>query len=188
LGGAIGTGGEIGTGGVLGTGGGTTAGSASGIGGMLGSGGGVGGATPPEAGPRDTGSDVPAVALDADVRDVPAVELDAGVRDAPLETPRDDGAIDLPGSETSACTAAGGFCSPSRWQICPAYREPIGQGDGHLDCRNNGWCCVPAPSSPCSDQGAGNCVVGDACTGCWHAAPNTPACETGRVCCVDNCW
>jgi hypothetical protein len=34
----------------------------------------------------------------------------------------------------------------------------------------------------------GNCVVGESCTGCWAPAPNALACETGRTCCVDNCW
>jgi hypothetical protein len=100
-----------------------------------------------------------------------------------------DTAIDKPGTETAppACAAAGGSCSPFRWQTCPKHYEPSDQGTGHLDCPNTGWCCVPAPSSPCSDNGAGNCVVGNACTGCWFSAPNTPACETGRVCCVDMC-
>jgi hypothetical protein len=98
---------------------------------------------------------------------------------------------DADGAETTppACAAAGGFCSEARWILCPVHFEPVG-GDGHLDCGSggaDGWCCVPAPPSECSDRGAGNCVPGTTCTGCWAPAPGTPACEAGRVCCIDVC-
>ena len=200
--GGKGTGGAPGTGGVVGTGGGPGAGGVSGAAGSMGTGGrgaggalGTGGATSRDAGPaRDT--DGPTTKLDAEVdrgvsdtRDV-AIEA-AGVDGATkLDLGSIDTANDTPDSETAApaCAAAGGSCTPRRWEICPAHYEPIGEGTGHLDCPGEGWCCVPAPSSPCSDEGLGNCVVGDACTGCWAPAPNAPACETGRTCCIDNCW
>lgn len=201
--GGKGAGGAPGTGGAIGTGGGPGAGGVTGTAGSMGTGGrgaggapGTGGATGVDAGPaRDTGSDGQATKLDADVdrggvdtRDV-AIEAAGSDGATSLDLGAIDTAVDEPGSETAApgCVAAGGACSPSRWQICPAHYEPIDQGTGHLDCPGGGWCCVPAPSSPCSDQGAGNCVVGDTCTGCWAPAPNAPACESGRVCCIDMC-
>jgi hypothetical protein len=30
-------------------------------------------------------------------------------------------------------------------------------------------------------------VVGTSCSGCWSPASGTPACESGRVCCIDIC-
>jgi hypothetical protein len=187
VGGALGPGGGLGTGGVLGTGGslgtGGLVGSAgqtqvSGTGGLVGTGGAVdtGGAIHTDGGFVDAGHDAPASALDGETRDVAIGS---------------DGTRDLPGVEAAAlptCAAAGGVCSTYRWVLCPAHFEPIGLGDGHLDCRSDGWCCVAAPPSPCSDESAGNCVPGDACTHCWRAAPGSPACESGRVCCLDNCW
>jgi hypothetical protein len=166
LGGGSGTGGLVGRGGAVGTGGCPCAGGAVG----------TGGATHTDGGSVDAGRDGPASRLDGEAQDVAI---------------GNDGAQDLPGVEAAAlptCGAAGGVCSTYRWVLCPAHYEPVGLGDGHLDCRSDGWCCVPAPPSPCSDESAGNCVPGDTCTRCWRAAPGAPACETGRVCCVDNCW
>jgi hypothetical protein len=210
LGGAVGTGGQ-GVGGVMGTGGFVGAGGGSGLGGIPGTNGfvgtgggpgagdvpGTGGATGVDAGPaQDTGIDGTATRPEADgdrgsadTRDV-AIEPVAIDGATSLDVGAVDSTIDQPSSEaaTPACVAAGGTCSPARYEICPAHYEPIDQGTGHLDCPNNGWCCAPAPPSPCSDQDVGNCVVGDTCTGCWAPAPSTPACESGRICCVDNCW
>jgi hypothetical protein len=213
-GGAIGTGGTPGTGGTIGRGGAPGTGGAagrigtSGAGGAPGTGGtgnaggstGAGGTSGVDGGPRFEASiDAPPTKLDssadqrlvADLRDVP-MPMDTGVDSRELlDTGGTDIAIDKAGSDgevaAPACVAAGGTCSPSRWSICPAHYEPIGEGTGHLDCTSAGWCCVPAPSSPCSDTGAGNCVVGDTCTGCWGEAPGAPACEAGRICCVDMC-
>jgi hypothetical protein len=203
LDGPRGTGGGLGRGGVIGTGGGPGAGGVTGTAGSMGTGGrgaggalGTGGATGVDAGPaRDTGRDGTATRREADGERGGAETLDVAIEAAggdgatSLDLGELDTSTDKPGSETAApgCAAAGGTCSPSRWEICPKRYEPIDQGTGHVDCPIDGWCCVPAPSSPCSDQGAGNCVVGDSCTGCWAPAPGTPACESGRVCCVDMC-
>lgn len=199
-GGAIGTGG-LGLGGAVGTGGKSQAGGAVGTGGASASGGavGTGGAAILDAG-RDGQVDGPPAELDAsldqnpgsDTRDVP-LERDAAIDGtaASIDTGNLDGGtakVEAGADSTpAACAAAGGFCSRNRWSICPAHYEPAAEGTGHLDCPSSGWCCVPAPSSPCSDQGTGNCVVGTSCSGCWSSAPGAPSCENGRVCCVDIC-
>jgi hypothetical protein len=92
---------------------------------------------------------------------------------------------------TSACGAAGGTCTDSRWNLCPVGTEPI-DPDPHQDCGSgtgtDGWCCVDAPASTCSDAAGVNCVVGTECIGCWGPAENTSlTCEAGRVCCTDIC-
>lgn len=200
-GGRSGTGGSNGTGGV---GAGAT-GGATGGGGALQSGGGSGtggaSATGGAGGAKTTDAGVPldgpAARLDAgldqspgsDTRDAP-IEPDAGVDGvaASMDTGNLDSASKAEASVTPpACSAVGGFCSPNRWSTCPAHYEPASDESGHLDCPVEGWCCVAAPASACSDQGKGNCVVGTSCKGCWSSAPGTPACESGRVCCVDVC-
>jgi hypothetical protein len=143
-------------------------------------------------------SDVPGddVAVDTSVdtvHDTSAdVEPDPGddASPDPAEDPADDGPTDPPADwphDTSLeCEAAGGFCSGARWMLCPAGHEPIGL-DG-LGCEMEGWCCVAAPSSTCTDSGTANCVPGTSCEGCWGDAGGSLACEAGRVCCVDICW
>jgi hypothetical protein len=131
----------------------------------------------------DGGGDTDAAAdADADA-DVPVeAEAEAG---ADADADADGGDVTPPN-----CAALGGTCTDARWSICAAHFEPAA-GDGHQDCSGStgmgGWCCVPAPASACSDSGAGNCVEGTSCTGCWFPAEGTPACEAGRVCCVDYC-
>jgi hypothetical protein len=108
---------------------------------------------------------------------------------ATLDMGGTDVAIDKAGDvPPPACAAAGGFCTENvNYAICPTHYEPV-EGDGHLDCGVSGLCCVPAPSSPCSDSSAtSNCLVGTSCTGCWIEAPGAPACEAGRICCYMNC-
>jgi hypothetical protein len=187
-------GGSRGTGGASNTGGVGAAGGGFGTGGARGS----GGATLADAAPTlDVGIDSrpPDTRADADAQDAP-LPMDTGREDAPfsLDTARIDLAIDrreASGDATPpACAAAGGFCTRYAWESCPAHYEPTALEEGHLDCSGssgNAWCCVPAPSSPCSDTGAGNCLVGDTCTGCWAEAPSAPACEAGRVCCMNIC-
>ncbi len=196
--GGSGVGGALGTGGASHAGGAMSTGGASHSGGALGTGGAIGVDASPG---RDA-----TVAVDG-----PPSSLDLGfdqrrqsdVPDAPLGpdasvdgaiTSLDGGGLDAatipdvgPDATSAACATVGGTCTPNRWTTCPARYEPAGEGNGRLDCPSSGLCCVPAPSSPCSDTGKGNCVVGDTCTGCWSPAAGAPACEPGRVCCVDMC-
>ena len=94
-------------------------------------------------------------------------------------------------SEASAnpqCLAAGGSCTQYRFILCPKGKEPV-DPNPHQDCDNEGWCCVAAPSSTCSDQAPTvNCIAGTRCEGCWAPARNRSfTCEQGRVCCMDTC-
>jgi hypothetical protein len=208
-GGVFGSGGSPGTGGTSSTGGLPETGGVTGAGGTVHTGGtqttggisGAGGKVAGDAGPSpEAGSERPATELDstidegADPHDVP-LRTDGPTEAGPtsLDTGMLDGAAGEAGTDAPppTCAALGGFCTRYRWDACPAHYEPTAEGTGHLDCgssSSSGWCCVPAPSSPCSDTGAGNCVLGESCSGCWKAASGAPACETGRVCCVDNCW
>jgi hypothetical protein len=72
------------------------------------------------------------------------------------------------------------MCTPARWALCPAGYEPA-SGGGHLDCESEGWCCVEAPASTCSDSGEASCVEGE-CTGCWEDAGQGLTGEAGRSC------
>lgn len=115
------------------------------------------------------------------------VEEDASM-DPPDDWPTDIPA-DWPGDTSSACAAAGGFCTAYRWEICPIGYEPIDPSP-HRGCGGGGsiagWCCVVAPYSTCSAFSGGNCVVGTSCTGCWGPVSGY-TCEPGRVCCEDIC-
>jgi len=88
------------------------------------------------------------------------------------------------------CDAVLGICTPVRWELCPAGLEPV-DPDPHKDCPGasesiQGWCCVDAPPSSCSDDSTGDCVVGSSCKDCYGPLPGY-SCEQGRVCCVDIC-
>ena len=106
-----------------------------------------------------------------------------------------DGAQDGDGvgadTENPLCSAAGGTCTEQRWHLCPVGTEPV-DPDPHRDCGSgtgtDGWCCVDAPPSTCSDAAGVNCVVGTECTGCWGPPGDTSlTCEAGRICCTDVC-
>jgi len=88
------------------------------------------------------------------------------------------------------CDSASGVCTNARWELCPLGLEPV-DPDPNRDCPGSpgaqGWCCVDAPPSTCSDESPGNCVVGDSCEDCWMDLPGYD-CEDGRVCCQDGCW
>jgi hypothetical protein len=179
---------DAGFGGRAGAGGASSAGGALGTGGAIGS----GGATRADAGPGSDGAAGGSpTKLDASIDQRPGGEAHDGALGSDAGGDGAATSIDTreagQGATPPACAAAGGFCTRQRWTTCSAHYEPVGDGGGHLDCARSGWCCVPAPSSPCSDSGSGNCVVGTSCAGCWSAAPGTPACESGRVCCVDIC-
>lgn len=87
------------------------------------------------------------------------------------------------------CAAVSGICTDARWMLCPSGMEPV-DPDPNQDCPGDGgtqgWCCVDAPPSTCSDDSSGNCIVGSTCDGCWADVPNYD-CEYGRVCCQDIC-
>ncbi|MFH1130225.1 MAG: hypothetical protein V1754_02755 [Pseudomonadota bacterium] len=128
-----------------------------------------------ESTPHDMGD---AEAKEDMVRELgPALEMGT-------DGPRVDAPVTPPG-----CKAAGGTCTEARWVICGVGLEPV-DPDPHRDCGSGssiaGWCCVPAPTSTCSSDPGGNCVVGTACTGCWGTVAGL-TCEAGRVCCSDIC-
>ena len=118
--------------------------------------------TTPDVAP-DTPADVPA--------DVPA--------DWPTDLP-----ADWPHETSTACEAAGGFCMPDMWDMCPPGYEPTAP-DTDLDC--SGHCCIVAPYSPCSAAAYANCIVADSCTGCWGDPSPAYDCESGRICCTWYC-
>ena len=120
-------------------------------------------------------------------------DVDGGGVDGDGDVDGDAGADEEMDGDTAtlACEAAGGTCTDSRWNMCPVGTEPI-DPDPHRDCGSgtgtDGWCCVDAPTSTCSDAAGANCVVGTECTGCWGPAEDTSlTCEAGRVCCTDIC-
>jgi hypothetical protein len=86
----------------------------------------------------------------------------------------------------ATCASAGGQCSNTL--LCPVNTEPV-YPDPHRDCGPQpgmgGYCCVAAPSTPCSASGVANCALGAACSGEW-GLPLNEACEPGRVCCRVN--
>lgn len=90
------------------------------------------------------------------------------------------------------CVDLGGVCTESRWLPCPRGMEIRSLEDqGGCEKKWDGWCCIPAPPSTCSDEGSGVCVPGE-CTGCFapvseHLPKPYPTCEAGHSCCVDVC-
>ncbi len=142
--------------------------------------------------PADTVADV-ATDTDPDTAsDTTTDEPTDSVEDPDVATdPYTDWPTDNPAdwtAETStACEVLGGFCTEVRWELCPEGYEPV-DTDPHSGCGSTGiegWCCVVAPPSPCSASGAGNCIEGTTCTGCWASV--ALGCEEGRVCCQDIC-
>ena len=93
------------------------------------------------------------------------------------------------------CSDWGGVCTANRWSTCPRGME-IRSLEDQGGCENNwdGWCCVDAPPSSCSDVGPGVCVPGE-CKGCFAPVSDPefrlpkpyPTCEAGRSCCLDLC-
>ncbi len=75
--------------------------------------------------------------------------------------------------------------------MCPPGTEPLALEGDQGGCKtdvSDGWCCVTAPASSCSDAAGVICVTGDECAGCFTAASDpTLTCEAGRVCCLDMC-
>jgi hypothetical protein len=97
-----------------------------------------------------------------------------------------DGGPPLP----AACSAAGGvFCTRMPGEQCPGGSEVAGGADPSLGC-SGGWCCVPAPASPCSSAGMGTCIP-NTCGGCYRPLTTPDGgvldCEQGRVCCINIC-
>ncbi len=149
---------------------------------------------------EDTQAEVPhdptaeEAAADPQVED-PAAE-DAAVEETATDTVEEDAAAD-PNEEDGtgpACAALGGVCTDYRWGLCPTGLEPAA-GTPHSDCPMEGWCCVDAPASPCSDESNYDCVAGTFCEDlgdewgpCWGTPPESYDCEAGRVCCMDICW
>jgi hypothetical protein len=102
----------------------------------------------------------------------------------PTENP-----TDWPYPVSGQCSDFEGFCSGGSDLLCPWGYEPI-ERRPHGNCLNDGWCCVVAPYSECTDSGEANCFDGTTCTGvdgCLGDPPTAYACEEGRVCCVDVC-
>jgi hypothetical protein len=154
--------------------------------------------------PEETTTDVtPDGAPDAEPDPEPDPEPDGEmdpVEDPVEDTPEDPG-LDLPdgwptGNPTewphttsSQCDRAGGFCSGGSELLCPWGYEPL-VSRPHRNCLNDGWCCIVAPYSECTDSGEANCFAGTTCTGvdgCLGDPTTAYTCETDRVCCVDIC-
>jgi hypothetical protein len=107
--------------------------------------------------------------------------------DAPADVPTDwptDIPTDWPHETSTACEAAGGFCMPDMWDMCPPGFEPTAPDDV-MDC--GGRCCIVAVYSECSAMAGMNCIGAEACEGCWGDPDGTFACEEGRTCCVWYC-
>ncbi|MCP4677480.1 MAG: hypothetical protein GY854_18595 [Deltaproteobacteria bacterium] len=81
------------------------------------------------------------------------------------------------------CEDVGGECTSSQSTMCANEYEPYTDRDWvKSDCF--GHCCVPAPSSPCSESEDNvNCIPGDGCSGHWNTVEGNLYCEEGRSCC-----
>ena len=125
----------------------------------------------------------------------PDVEVDVE-EDAPVDAGADlpDGwptgpPTDWPHPTSTQCDRAAGFCSGGSELLCPWGYEPL-ETRPHRNCANDGWCCIVAPYSECTDSSEANCFAGTSCSGvdgCLGDPTTAYTCETGRVCCVDIC-
>lgn len=122
---------------------------------------------------------------------------------APIDSTTDSGALDTGAVDagkpdvsvpetgtalTSECSAAGGvLCTNFRWNICPAGFEPVSSTDHYACGTAGGWCCRPAPASPCASSGLGNCLP--SCPlDCWQPVTDTTlTCDGTKKCCRDVC-
>lgn len=96
---------------------------------------------------------------------------------------------DWPHPVSGQCNDFGGFCSGGSDMLCPWGYEPL-ERRPHGNCAHDGWCCIVAPYSECTDSGAANCFDGTDCSGvdgCLGDSPTPYECEPDRVCCVDIC-
>ncbi len=135
-----------------------------------------------------TPADVP-----GDDADVPGDPVDEEVLDAP-DLPDGwptDNPADWPYSSSPQCRGQGGFCSGGSAILCPWGYEPLRSSDPVRRCDYDGWCCIVAAYSECTDSGTASCFFATACSGvlggCLIDATPAMDCETGRVCCVDSC-
>ncbi len=90
------------------------------------------------------------------------------------------------------CDEVGGVCTGTRWEMCPPGTEPYDDpfGEPELGCgmMGDGYCCVKAPPSSCSEQEGVMCLSGDTCEGCFSEPfDNSLTCQPGRVCCQYIC-
>jgi hypothetical protein len=118
------------------------------------------------------------------------------VEDAPTDTPSElppgwptENPTDWPHPVSGQCDDFGGFCSGGSELLCPWGYEPI-ERRPHGNCAHDGWCCIVAPYSECTDSGEANCFDGTSCAavdGCLGDPTTAYECETDRVCCVDIC-
>jgi len=121
---------------------------------------------------------------------------DPDAEDAPEDLPSDtadewptENPTDWPHPTSGQCLGQGGFCSGGSELLCPWGYEPVGHRP-HRGCASDGWCCIVAPYSECTDSGEANCFEGTTCTGvdgCLGDPTTAYTCETDRVCCVDVC-
>ncbi len=140
--------------------------------------------------PVDSPSDtVPDIAEDDVVLDTTPEVLDVPEWDIPEDWPTDI-PEDWPYPTAWQCTTQGGFCSGGISLPCPAGYEPL-SASAHRHCDANGWCCIPAAYSPCSESGTGNCMPAVSCAmaedGCWTDPAAPLECEAYRVCCENAC-
>jgi hypothetical protein len=145
----------------------------------------------PDPEPEPTTDPVPEPEPDAEMDPEPETEEDVivdGGLDLPDGWPTDNPA-EWPYPTSGPCAGQGGFCSGGSELLCPWGYEPLASRP-HRNCANDGWCCLVAPYSECTDSGEANCFEGTSCTavdGCLGDPTTAYTCETGRVCCVDTC-
>ena len=97
------------------------------------------------------------------------------------DTDSDTDTVDTDG----LCSDLSGNCTPDPWSACPANYQPL-PDELALDC--DYMCCVQSPAGySCNEDPYANCLVGDACEGCWADPGGGLVCQDGRVCCAYVC-
>lgn len=129
--------------------------------------------------------------IDSSTTDSTAIDstVDSSADSAAIDTGKPDVSVPETGTAlTTECSAAGGvLCTNFRWNICPAGFEPVSSTDHYACGTAGGWCCRPAPASPCASSGLGNCLP--TCPiDCWQPVTDTTlTCDGTKKCCRDVC-
>jgi hypothetical protein len=141
---------------------------------------------PPVDAAREVATD--SAVVDSDSADTAIVDVADSTADVLADTPPDVVVPDTGTALSAECGAAGGtLCTEYRWRICPAGFEPVSSTDHYACGKAGGWCCRPAPTSPCAASGLGNCIP--TCPlDCWQPVTDTTlTCDGTRKCCRDVC-
>lgn len=136
----------------------------------------------------DATTDVVADAPPVDTQVIDSVPGDSTAPDSSADSSADVVVPETGVALSAECSAAGGLlCTDFRWTICPKGFEPVSSAD-HFACGTaGGWCCRPAPVSPCAASGIGNCIP--TCPlDCWQPVTDTAlTCDGTKKCCRDVC-